>query len=236
MLIVCVGGTGTYTNSAGSIEVVPGIVGIVEPDDPGILFSSTHDPYLHYYCRFAGEYARHLAHRITEERKARFVEDADYLSHAERVRKMGFLHSRTTPAANPPEMGHREVLLAELLVGMWSRLAAGQPHRTPDDETEILNYLYERMGEPVTVSGTADHFGVSRNTLMRRVKALFGTSLVRLHERLRVEWAASLLESGQFTVREVADRVGYRSPDYFSRVFRRQRGVSPSTLNPRNRR
>jgi AraC-like DNA-binding protein len=236
MLIVCVGGTGTYTNSAGSVEVVRGAVGIVEPDDPGILFSSTHDPYLHYYCRFSGDYACHLARRIVAERKARFAPDADYLSYAEHIRKMGFLHSRTAPAGDAMEMGHREVLLAEILVGMLSRLDARQPRRTPDDRTAILNYLYERMSESVTVSAVADHFSVSRNTLMRRVKALFGISLVRLHEQLRVEWAGALLESGQFTVREVAERVGYRSPDYFSRVFRRRTGKTPSTLIPKNRR
>lgn len=235
MLAVFIDGSGTYASDHGSIIVRGGMVGIIEPEDAGILYSSVDTPYSHYYCRFAGDYARHLVTRIAALRGPRFVEDPDYFVHAERIRRMGFLHSRAQRADSPDEMGRREVLLAEILVDIYSGLHAPQPAPAVDDPTALLNYLHERLGEPVSVSDVAAYFGVSRNTLMRRVKAHFGVSLVRLHEQIRIDWAASLLDSRQFSVSQVAARVGYRSPDYFARVFRRQKGCSPSVWPHRSR-
>jgi AraC-like DNA-binding protein len=228
MLTVVLSGSGTYVNGHENIAVGPGMVGIVEPDDAGVLFSSAHDPYKHYYCRFAGAYAYHLARRIVELRGERFKIAQEYLVYAERVRKMGFLHSKNGIAVRHAEMGHRELLLAEILVELHEALTTDARSVALDDRTAVLNYLHERADQQISVSHAAHDFGVSRNTLMRRVKALFGESLVRLHEQVRIEWAVALLESGRFTVREVAERVGYASADYFARAFKRQRGCPPS--------
>jgi AraC-like DNA-binding protein len=40
--------------------------------------------------------------------------------------------------------------------------------------------------------------------------------------------AAELLAAGGMTVREVANRVGYRQPAQFAKAFRRSQGVAPS--------
>jgi AraC family transcriptional regulator, regulatory protein of adaptative response / methylphosphotriester-DNA alkyltransferase methyltransferase len=45
---------------------------------------------------------------------------------------------------------------------------------------------------------------------------------------VRMDRAADLLATRMFTVREVANRVGYRQPAQFAKAFRRHRGVSPS--------
>ena len=45
---------------------------------------------------------------------------------------------------------------------------------------------------------------------------------------LRLHYAASLLDSGYYTVTEVAKRAGFEDEKYFSTVFRQAMGVSPS--------
>jgi AraC-like DNA-binding protein len=47
--------------------------------------------------------------------------------------------------------------------------------------------------------------------------------------------AADLLGRGSLTVREVAQRVGYRQPAQFAKAFRRHHGLSPSTYRSRRR-
>jgi AraC-like DNA-binding protein len=47
--------------------------------------------------------------------------------------------------------------------------------------------------------------------------------------------AAALLARGPLTVREVANRVGYRQPAQFAKAFRRHHGVSPSSYRQRRR-
>jgi AraC-like DNA-binding protein len=64
---------------------------------------------------------------------------------------------------------------------------------------------------------------------LQRAYAEIGKTTFREHlTRVRMERAAELLASRMFTVREVANRVGYRQPAQFAKAFRRYRGVSPS--------
>ena len=56
----------------------------------------------------------------------------------------------------------------------------------------------------------------------------FGMTPVRYLAELRVSYAAELLESGYYTVRQVAWNVGFSDPKYFCTVFRKLRGCPPS--------
>ena len=50
---------------------------------------------------------------------------------------------------------------------------------------------------------------------------------------LRMANAQSLLESTQYNITEVAAAVGYDDPLYFSRLFRRHTGFSPTKYRER---
>ena len=64
---------------------------------------------------------------------------------------------------------------------------------------------------------------------LQRAYAEIGNTTFRDHlTRVRMERAAELLATRMFTVREVANRVGYRQPAQFAKAFRRHRGVAPS--------
>ena len=45
---------------------------------------------------------------------------------------------------------------------------------------------------------------------------------------LRIMNAQNLLERGVYNIREVAEVVGYENPLYFSRVFKKEVGMSPT--------
>ena len=56
-----------------------------------------------------------------------------------------------------------------------------------------------------------------------------GMSIMAYFNNLKITAAISMLKSGM-TVQEVAQRLGFSSQNYFSTVFKRIRGVSPSTF------
>jgi len=45
---------------------------------------------------------------------------------------------------------------------------------------------------------------------------------------VRLDRAAELLKEGRLTVSQIADRTGFASVHYFSRLFHRRRGVTPT--------
>jgi len=84
-----------------------------------------------------------------------------------------------------------------------------------------------------TVEQFAGAMSVSRSTLRRRLKTATGQTPAEFVRHLRLERAAQLLqEDADLRVYEVADAVGYESPDHFGRLFREHFEVSPSQYPP----
>jgi AraC family transcriptional regulator, regulatory protein of adaptative response / methylphosphotriester-DNA alkyltransferase methyltransferase len=94
---------------------------------------------------------------------------------------------------------------------------------------EEANAIVERdYASDLSLDDIARRVASSRRQL-QRAYAEIGKTTFRDHlTRVRMERAADLLATRMFTVREVANRVGYRQPAQFAKAFRRHRGVSPS--------
>ncbi len=78
------------------------------------------------------------------------------------------------------------------------------------------------------VDHLAELMGVSRTALYRRVHKRTNLSANQFIQELRLSRACELLESRQYTtLHQVASAVGFRSADYFSRLYRARFGKSP---------
>jgi AraC-like DNA-binding protein len=85
------------------------------------------------------------------------------------------------------------------------------------------------------VSDYADALGVTPGHLNALCRAqLRQTASARIHGRLALE-AKRLLLYSDLDVAEVADRLGFADPAYFSRFFRRQAGSAPTAYRARKR-
>jgi AraC-like DNA-binding protein len=69
---------------------------------------------------------------------------------------------------------------------------------------------------------------MSRSQLFRKVKALTDASPSVLIRTIRLQKSLELLQDKELTVAEIAYRVGFSSPTYFSTAFSEQYGKSPS--------
>ena len=94
----------------------------------------------------------------------------------------------------------------------------------------VLAYLQAHLTEPeLDVGSLADIAGVSQVYLRRVFKKQQGVSPAGFVIRQRLQLAQQLLLSGeQLSVAQVAAMTGFRDPLYFSRVFKRQLGLSPT--------
>lgn len=80
----------------------------------------------------------------------------------------------------------------------------------------------------LSVSELSELCGMSEVYFRRLFEDRFGISPKEYLIRMRIEYAKSLLASGQFTVGEVAELCGYAEPCHFSREFSKRVGVSPN--------
>lgn len=95
-----------------------------------------------------------------------------------------------------------------------------------------LAYIRENI-QTVTVKSVADEFFVSDRTLRNLFSKYVGCSPSEMLRKIRIKEARSMLESSIYTVSEIAERLGYGSPFYFSKIFMSQVGISPTEYRRR---
>ncbi len=222
MLTVFLDGRGTYRNSCGVVPVEKNMVGLVPPEDPGVLMADPAAPYVHYYCRFNGAYAFHMVRQILADQGERFFPVLDAEELAGCLRRMGRYGARELPV----RMGRREALLVQALTTIQMPAGAREGGRELK-AIALEEYLRDRIADPTDLDRMAAYFGVSKTSLCRAAKKLCGRTVLAMHEAMKVEWSQTLLRLGTLNVTEVALRVGYADPFYFSRVFKKHVGRSP---------
>lgn len=92
----------------------------------------------------------------------------------------------------------------------------------------IIHYINGNYQEDLTLGGIAKKFSLSISRVSEIIKKATGQSYVHFLQDLRIRHACSLLVSTEMSVSEIALEVGYGSYNTFSRIFRGNKGVSPS--------
>ena len=97
------------------------------------------------------------------------------------------------------------------------------------DQQRLRSYVSIHYSSPLTLDGVAKALGMSRSKLCQVAAAIQpGMTLMKLVTQRRVDMARHLLTHSDAPVRDVAGRVGMADYNYFTKVFKRAAGVSPS--------
>lgn len=104
---------------------------------------------------------------------------------------------------------------------------AHQPRPLPQDLAAIRDFLEETAAEPLQMADVARRFHLSLPTLNRKFQHHFGMTPCHYRLEQRMRKAEELLIQTTLPIKEIAFRLGYPKPLYFSAEFRRLRGLSP---------
>lgn len=93
---------------------------------------------------------------------------------------------------------------------------------------EAARYINRNLSAELTLQGLADICNVNASYLSARFKKETGYAPIEYINRRRVRQAGFLLVTTPLPVRSIAEQVGFTDYNYFSRVFHRITGISPS--------
>lgn len=126
---------------------------------------------------------------------------------------------------------------------------SGESEAAKEDDTEMTlvfnkydKEFITRMNEFVesnlensefAISDITREFGISRSLLHVKMRSLFNASMTDFIRHKRMVLACSLLQSGM-NVSETAYKVGFSDPNYFSKVFKKELGVTPTEFISRS--
>lgn len=129
---------------------------------------------------------------------------------------------------------YEEVLVhyLELLFVMISRLQEKKPKSKSfflmDEMDQAVTHFHSNYNHSISIEKYAGDHGMSVSWFIRNFKDYTGQTPTQYLLSLRISNARSLLESTSYNVTEISDIVGYDNPLYFSRLFKKQCGVSPT--------
>ena len=91
-----------------------------------------------------------------------------------------------------------------------------------------LNYIQFNLNEDLNVSGIAKHFCITPNHLYRVFKKEVGVSVIEYINKKRIEESIKLIKATDLQIQIIAERVGINDISYFSKLFKKQVGKSPT--------
>ena len=119
-------------------------------------------------------------------------------------------------------------------------LAATEEVKLPsslDDEfmQRVTELVKQHLGKDLTIDILCAEVNMSRTSFYNKIKALTGIAPNDFIRNIRMKEAAFLLQSQRYTVSEVADRMGFADPKYFTDTFKKFYGVPPSVYMKQNK-
>ena len=118
-------------------------------------------------------------------------------------------------------------LLTLLMESSWHREA----HTNAPKKMEISrvkSFLDEHYKEKLSLESVASHFFIDKHYLARLFKEQYGVTLVTYLQQVRITHAKRMLRFTDKSIEEIGLEYGIGELNYFSRVFKKLEGVSPS--------
>ena len=95
--------------------------------------------------------------------------------------------------------------------------------------SQIVKYIEKHYMADLSLQEVAQHFSVSREYISRKFKQEQGINFSDYIAKYRIDRAKLLLENPHFKISQISEMVGFRDVKYFSKVFKKQEGMTPQS-------
>ncbi|MFC5652052.1 response regulator [Paenibacillus solisilvae] len=117
---------------------------------------------------------------------------------------------------------------AQKVKRICSRFAPNENMKHKETVDFMIQYIHEHYAENFRLQDLADRVYISKNYLSTLFRQATGETFGDYLTRVRMEKAKSMVIEKKLLIAEIAERVGYRNVPYFTTLFRKHTGRSPT--------
>lgn len=121
-----------------------------------------------------------------------------------------------------------EILLIKILRHQHFDLEVSKQSKATKDISFIKHYLETYYHESIQLEDLASMTHLSRFYISHSFKKEIGMSPMEYLIAIRIKESKILLRTTNYSISQVADIVGFTTPTYFSKQFRKSTGISPT--------
>ncbi|MBR5507610.1 MAG: helix-turn-helix domain-containing protein [Clostridia bacterium] len=100
--------------------------------------------------------------------------------------------------------------------------------KVPSDVAKIITYFNEHYNETLEINEIAEQLRISHCRFIQLFKKFDSVTPKQYIINLRIRKAKELLVNSTLSINEIASEVGYPNALYFSRIFKKNTGLSPT--------
>lgn len=100
-------------------------------------------------------------------------------------------------------------------------------HQSKQYIAQAKTYIHDHFNEAITLEKVATKVNLSPNYFSNLFKQEFGDTFIDYLTKVRLENAKTYMERNYLSLKEISFMVGYKDPNYFSRVFKKYYHESP---------
>ena len=91
-----------------------------------------------------------------------------------------------------------------------------------------MKYIHRNYGQKFTIQDLCVYFRASKSTLINSFEERYHTTINRYLTEYRLSQAKMMLDQSDATIYEIAGQCGFSDQGYFSKVFQKEFGITPS--------
>lgn len=224
ILLYSLGGKGYIENSEGKMELKPNQFIIIPPHLFHRYQADLENPWTLYWVHFSSDRLKEFA---TDFKTEQFYKPTDLRFNQKIIDVWVQMYASIADGYNTPNMSYANLCLCRFL----SFFLFPNKKYTLDQEANPLDqsiaFMKQNIGKRLTADDLANQFEYSSSHYTAIFKQKTGMSPIDYFIRLKIHFACQLLTQTDLKIKEVADRIGYDDPYYFSRLFKQVTGKSP---------
>lgn len=147
---------------------------------------------------------------------------------------LGLVYTREMCKSGSAPFGCEQLIriyLEQLLIFLIRGNRRVLPPRKPVNNTlliSVCDYLEKHVEESLRFSEIRAHFNVSASVIKKTFRDHMDCGVMEYFTRLKVDAAKELIREGELNFTEISERLAFNTPQYFTTVFRRVSGMTPT--------